>query len=157
MRPLILPEPQSFPTLDRIVLWVSRALDCEDLKPFAGSHSARLARAPQSARGSEGSIFAGGAKGKGTSRDYPLRAYMLHAAAVPHFDATFHKHVASQEQNYLTNHTLAKAHGKLKTANLRFGPQVHFREQARLGCEPGDWSLVLSDKAPQTLNPKPQL
>ncbi|CAE7501059.1 unnamed protein product, partial [Symbiodinium sp. CCMP2456] len=80
-------------------------------------------------------------------KDYPLRAYTLHADAVPLFDATFDKHVVSQEQNYLTNHTLAKAHGKLKTANLRFGLQVHLREQARLGRAPGDWSLVLSDKA----------
>ena len=80
-------------------------------------------------------------------KDYPLRAYTLHAEAVPLFDRTFDEHVGMQEQHYLTNHSLAKAHGKLKTANLRFGLQVHLREQARLRREPGDWSLVVTERA----------
>ena len=53
------------------------------------------------------------------------------------------QHVGKQEQNFLTNHSLAKTHGKLKTANLRFGGcKFTFASKSVSGREPGDCALL---------------
>ena len=75
-------------------------------------------------------------------KDYPFRPYILDAAAQTLFEQNFDHHVAEQEAAYLRDHAAAKLHGKMKTANLCYGLQVHLLEQARAAASSQQWNTT---------------
>ncbi|CAE7337865.1 unnamed protein product [Symbiodinium microadriaticum] len=85
-------------------------------------------------------------------KGYPMRPYTLHPEAVRIFDETFDHHVAAQERHYLSEHSLAKLHGKKKTSNLRIALQVHLLDQARQGRAGRDWASSVPATALQFAN-----
>ena len=78
-------------------------------------------------------------------KGYPMRAYSFSQVGKQVFDATFDYHVALQEEHYLKDHNLAKAHGKKKTSNLRFSFQLHLLDEARKGHRGDTWSMEVSE------------
>ena len=79
---------------------------------------------------------------------YPMRPYDLESdEAQAIFDRTFDHHVEAQERHYLSEHSLAKLHGKKKTSNLRFALQVHLLDQARRGHAGDGWACSLPARA----------
>ena len=80
-------------------------------------------------------------------KGYPFRPYTLDAAAQTLFEQNFDHHVAEQEAAYLRDHAAAKLHGKMKTANLRYGLQVHLLEQARAAASPQQWNTTVEKRA----------
>ena len=80
-------------------------------------------------------------------KGYPFRPYTLDAAAQTLFEQNFDHRVAEQEAAYLRDHAAAKLHGKMKTANLRYGLQVHLLEQARAAASPQQWNTTVEKRA----------
>ena len=81
-------------------------------------------------------------------KGYPMRPYDLESdEAQAIFDRTFDHHVEAQERHYLSEHSLAKLHGKKKTSNLRFALQVHLLDQARRGHAGDGWACSLPARA----------
>ena len=78
-------------------------------------------------------------------KGYPMRAYSLSQVGKQVFDATFDHHVALQEEHYLKDHNLAKAHGKKKTSNLRFSFHLHLLDEARKGHRGDTWGMEVSE------------
>ena len=81
-------------------------------------------------------------------KGYPMRPYDLESEeAQAIFDRPFDHHVAEQEKHYLSEHSLAKLHGKKKTSNLRFALQVHLLDQACHGRAGDAWACSLPARA----------